>query len=56
MQNSQGATGDLLPAHWRVLGRRTIYSSPWINLYLVRVELPDGSIIEDHHVLESGVP
>lgn len=37
---------------WQVLGKRTIYSSPWINLDLWTVQLPDGSIIPDHHVLD----
>lgn len=49
--NREGTTGA--PRwHWRVLSRRTIYSSPWINLHVARVELPDGSIVEDHHVLD----
>ncbi len=37
--------------HWKVLEKRVLYSSPWINLRLDRVLLPDGSVI-DHHVLD----
>ncbi len=37
---------------WQVLSKRNIYSSPWINLDLWSVQLPDGSIIPDHHVLD----
>ncbi len=37
---------------WQVLGKRNIYTSPWINLDLWTVRLPDGSIIPDHHVLD----
>ena len=37
---------------WQVLNKRNIYSSPWINLDLWTVKLPDGSIITDHHVLD----
>lgn len=38
--------------HWKVLRRETIYTSEWINLHQDTVQLPDGSIIEGHHVLE----
>lgn len=37
---------------WQVLSKRTIYTSPWINLDQWAVRLPDGSIIPDHHVLD----
>jgi 8-oxo-dGTP pyrophosphatase MutT (NUDIX family) len=37
---------------WQVLSKRNLYSSPWINLDLWTVQLPDGSIITDHHVLD----
>jgi 8-oxo-dGTP pyrophosphatase MutT (NUDIX family) len=40
------------PAPWQVLGKRTLYSSPWINLAQWAVRLPDGSVIPDHHVLD----
>ncbi len=39
-------------APWRVLRRKAIYQSPWINLYQDPVQLPDGTIIEDHHVVD----
>lgn len=35
---------------WKVHGRRTMYESDWVNVYLDDVELPDGTHI-DHHVL-----
>jgi ADP-ribose pyrophosphatase len=38
--------------HWKVLRRETVYTSDWINLYKDWVQLPDGSVIEGHHVLE----
>ncbi len=37
---------------WKVLRRETVYQSPWINLHQDWVELPDGTIIEGHHVLD----
>ena len=37
---------------WKVLKRETIHTSPWVNLYQDWVQLPDGSIIEGHHVIE----
>jgi ADP-ribose pyrophosphatase len=33
------------------LSRTVIYESPWVNLYVDRVELPGGAIIERHHLL-----
>jgi 8-oxo-dGTP pyrophosphatase MutT (NUDIX family) len=36
---------------WTVHGRRAVYESGWVNVYLDDVELPDGSHLE-HHVLE----
>lgn len=35
---------------WKVHGRRTMYESDWVNVYLDDVELPDGTHIA-HHVL-----
>jgi 8-oxo-dGTP pyrophosphatase MutT (NUDIX family) len=37
---------------WRVVRRKVIYRSPWINVYQDTVVLPDGTIIPDHHVLD----
>ena len=34
------------------LSRTVIYENPWVNLYVDRVQFPDGRIIERHHVLE----
>jgi 8-oxo-dGTP pyrophosphatase MutT (NUDIX family) len=41
-----------ISAPWRVLKRKTVYESSWINLYQDTVQLPDGTVIEDHHVLD----
>jgi 8-oxo-dGDP phosphatase len=35
---------------WTVHGERSVYDSPWMNLRLVDVELPDGTRFE-HHVV-----
>jgi pSer/pThr/pTyr-binding forkhead associated (FHA) protein len=35
---------------WKVHGERPIYSSKWVSLWLVDVELPDGQRFE-HHVV-----
>ncbi len=34
------------------LSRKVIYQSPWVSLYVDRVRFPDGSIVEEHHVLD----
>lgn len=36
---------------WQVLSKKPLYQSPWIELHQWAVQLPDGSIIPDHHVL-----
>ena len=35
---------------WKVHGRRRVYRSEWVNVWLDEVELPDGRRF-DHHVL-----
>ena len=35
---------------WTVHGERSLYESPWMNLRLVDIEIPDGPRFE-HHVL-----
>lgn len=37
---------------WQVLKRHTVHESKWLSLYQDWVQLPDGSIIEGHHVVE----
>ncbi len=37
---------------WQVLKRETVHTSKWLNLYRDWVRLPDGSVIEGHHVIE----
>lgn len=39
-------------APWRVLRRKAVYESPWVNLYQDTVQLPDGSVVEDYHVVD----
>jgi ADP-ribose pyrophosphatase len=34
------------------LSRTVIYENPWVNLYVDKVQLPDGRIIEKHHLLD----
>ncbi|MBK8047951.1 MAG: NUDIX hydrolase [Anaerolineales bacterium] len=34
------------------LARETLYTSPWVNLHVDRVEFPGDRIIERHHFLE----
>lgn len=40
---------------WTVHGERAIYNSPWVNLHLVDVEIPDGPRFE-HHVVRMPFP
>ena len=44
------------PRPWQVLRRETIYESPWVRLHRDDVRLPDGSIIDGHHVLDYPLP
>lgn len=44
-----GSSEEPEPGRWVVHGERAIYESPWIQLALVDVELPDGDRFE-HHV------
>src|SRR5688572_4790919 len=39
-------------APWHVLRRVTVYDSPWVRLHRDDVRLPDGSVIDGHHVIE----
>lgn len=34
------------------LARATVYQSRWVNLYVDRVQFPNGLIIEKHHLLD----
>ncbi|MEM8534308.1 MAG: NUDIX domain-containing protein [Chloroflexota bacterium] len=43
---------DDQPRPWQKLRRRTVYESPWIHLHQDDVRLPDGSIIDGHHVVD----
>lgn len=37
---------------WRVLARRTLHQSEWVSLHQDDVQLPDGSVIPQHHVVD----
>jgi 8-oxo-dGTP pyrophosphatase MutT (NUDIX family) len=38
---------------WQVLRRRTVYDGrPWVLVHQDAVRLPDGSVIDDHHVVD----
>lgn len=37
---------------WQVLRRETIYTSPWVRLHRDDVRLPDGTIVDGHHVVD----
>lgn len=34
------------------LARKCIYQSPWVNLWVDQVQFPNGSVIEQHHLLD----
>lgn len=36
----------------QTLSRRVIYASRWVNLYVDRVQFPNGTVIDEHHLLE----
>ena len=40
------------PRPWQVLRRETIYDSPWVRLQRADVRLPDGKIINGHHLVD----
>ena len=38
---------------WKLLSRKKVYDgSPYINIFIDKVELPDGKIIDDYHRIE----
>jgi 8-oxo-dGTP pyrophosphatase MutT (NUDIX family) len=41
---------------WTVIRRVTVYDSPWVRLHRDDVRLPDGSVIDGHHVVEVPAP
>ncbi len=38
------------------LSRKQIYQSRWVNLYVDRVQFPNGAVIEQHHLLDFDHP
>jgi 8-oxo-dGTP pyrophosphatase MutT (NUDIX family) len=44
-------TGNSNAAPWQVIDKRNIYHSDWVGLEHWSVQLPDGSLIADHHVV-----
>jgi 8-oxo-dGTP pyrophosphatase MutT (NUDIX family) len=37
---------------WQTLRRTTVYDSPWVRVRRDDVRLPDGTVIDGHHVVE----
>jgi 8-oxo-dGTP pyrophosphatase MutT (NUDIX family) len=37
---------------WHVLSKMPVYESPWVSLWRADVEMPDGTLVEGHHVVE----
>jgi ADP-ribose pyrophosphatase len=38
------------------LARKLLYRSPWVNLYVDRVQFPNGNIIDQHHLVDFELP
>ena len=38
----------------RRLSRTIVYENPWVSLYVDRVKLPGGRVLDEHHVLHFG--
>jgi 8-oxo-dGTP pyrophosphatase MutT (NUDIX family) len=38
------------------LGRREIYRSPWVNLFVDRVRFPNGLLLEEMHLVDFDAP
>ena len=34
---------------WKILKENKIYDSSWVKLYLQKIKLPNGKIIDDYH-------
>jgi ADP-ribose pyrophosphatase len=34
------------------LSRTVVYENPWVNLYVDKVQFPDGRVVEKHHFLD----
>ncbi len=44
---------DVRHATWRTLSRRRLLdASPWLRVWRERVELPDGRVVDDYHIVE----
>ncbi|MDE1870787.1 MAG: NUDIX hydrolase [Candidatus Micrarchaeota archaeon] len=37
---------------WKVLEHKKVYSSPFVNVYIDKVRLPNGKVIDDYSVIE----
>jgi 8-oxo-dGTP pyrophosphatase MutT (NUDIX family) len=46
------AVGDMKTPYWEVLRRVTVYDSPWVRIHRDDIRLPDGSMINGHHVVD----
>ena len=43
---------DMKTHYWQVLRRVTVYDSPWVRIHRDDIRLPDGSLIDGHHVVD----
>ena len=44
--------GAMESPYWQVLRRVTVYDSAWVRVHRDDIRLPDGSMIEGHHVVD----
>ena len=42
--------------HWQVLATRVVYDGEWVRVERADVRLPDGSVIDGHHVVRTRGP
>jgi ADP-ribose pyrophosphatase len=37
---------------WKTLAVRKVYTSPWVEVSVLKVRLPDGQIVDDYHQID----
>lgn len=47
---------DKQPKPWQLLARRVVYDNRWVRLLSDTVRLPDGSVVDDYHVVDIPQP
>jgi len=51
--NSTADTGGALSDAWKVISSREVFdATPWLRVIKERIELPDGSIVDDYYQLQ----